>query len=67
MFSGFPAAFTAITENLGVPLYLVLLGIVLRGSSYVFRAYFAGNVRVQLYWGRVFSVSSSLTPLSSEL
>lgn len=63
MFSGFPAAFAAITVNLAVPLYLVLLGIVLRGSSYVFRHYFAGNVRMQLYWGRVFSISSSMTPL----
>ena len=63
MFSGFPVAFAAITMNLAVPLYLVLLGIVLRGSSYVFRAYFAGNVRVQLYWGRVFSISSSMTPV----
>jgi cytochrome d ubiquinol oxidase subunit II len=63
MFSGFPAAFSAISVNLAVPLYLVLFGIVLRGSSYVFRAYFAGNPRVQLYWGRVFSISSSITPL----
>lgn len=63
MFSGFPAAFSTITVGLAVPLYVVLLGIVLRGSSYVFRAYFAGNVRVQLYWGRVFSISSSMTPL----
>jgi cytochrome d ubiquinol oxidase subunit II len=63
MFSGFPAAFSAICVNLAVPLYLVLLGIVLRGSSYVFRAHFAGNIRMQLYWGRVFSVSSSMTPL----
>lgn len=63
MFSGFPAAFAAITVNLAVPLYLVLLGIVLRGASFVFRHYFTGNVRMQLYWGRVFSISSSLTPL----
>jgi cytochrome d ubiquinol oxidase subunit II len=63
MFSSFPAAFTAITVNLAVPLYLILLGIVLRGASYVFRHYFAGNVRMQLYWGRVFSISSSMTPL----
>ena len=63
MFSGFPAAFSAISVKFAVPLYLVLLGIVLRGSSYVFRAYFAGNLRMQLYWGRVFSISSSMTPL----
>jgi cytochrome d ubiquinol oxidase subunit II len=63
MFSGFPAAFSEISLGLAVPLFLILLGIVLRGSSYVFRAYFTGSVRTQLYWGKVFSISSSITPL----
>ena len=62
-FSGFPAAFSAICLGLAAPIFLVLLGIVLRGSSYVFRAYFTGSVRTQLYWGKVFSISSSITPL----
>jgi len=62
LFSGFPAAFGAIGARLPGLLLLVLLGIVLRGSSFVFRAYFAGDARTQLYWGRVFSISSSLTP-----
>ena len=38
MFSGFPAAFSSISLGLAVPIFLILLGIVLRGSSYVFRA-----------------------------
>ena len=63
MFSGFPAAFGEISLGLAVPIFLILLGIVLRGSSYVFRAYFTGSVRTQLYWGKVFSISSSVTPL----
>ena len=63
MFSGFPAAFSEISLSLAVPIFLILLGIVLRGSSYVFRAYFTGSVRTQLYWGKVFSISSSITPL----
>jgi cytochrome d ubiquinol oxidase subunit II len=62
-FSGFPAAFSEISLGLAVPIFLILLGIVLRGSSYVFRAYFTGSVRTQLYWGKVFSISSSITPL----
>jgi cytochrome bd ubiquinol oxidase subunit II len=62
MFSGFPAAFSALGARLPGLLLLVLLGIILRGSSFVFRAYFAGDARTQLYWGRVFSISSSLTP-----
>jgi cytochrome d ubiquinol oxidase subunit II len=62
-FSGFPDAFSSISLGLAVPIFLILLGIVLRGSSYVFRAYFTGSVRTQLYWGKVFSISSSITPL----
>lgn len=63
MFSGFAPAFSAISVALAAPVFLILLGIVLRGSSYVFRAYFTGSVRTQLYWGKIFSISSSLTPL----
>jgi cytochrome d ubiquinol oxidase subunit II len=63
MFAGFPPAFSTICVGLAVPVFLILLGIVLRGSSYVFRAYFTGSIRTQLYWGKVFSISSSITPL----
>src|SRR5216684_1181313 len=62
-FSGFPITFSWISLSLAVPIFLILLGIVLRGSSYVFRAYFTGSVRTQLYWGKVFSISSCITPL----
>src|SRR5271168_3799260 len=34
-FAGFPAAFSEISLGLAVPIFLILLGIVLRGSSYV--------------------------------
>ena len=61
-FSGFPSVFAAITVGLAVPVFLVLLGVVLRGSSFVFRAYFTGSVNTQLYWGKVFSISSCITP-----
>jgi cytochrome d ubiquinol oxidase subunit II len=63
MFSGFPSAFSSMSVGLAVPILLILFGIVLRGSSYVFRAYFAGDVRTQLHWGKIFSISSSITPL----
>jgi cytochrome d ubiquinol oxidase subunit II len=63
LFSGFPDAFGALCVGLAIPLFLVLLGIVLRGCSFVFRSYFTGERRTQLYWGNVFSISSSLTPL----
>ena len=63
MFVGFPSAFGAISVGLAVPVFLILLGIILRGSSYVFRAYFTGNVQTQLYWGKLFSIASCVTPL----
>jgi cytochrome bd ubiquinol oxidase subunit II len=63
LFSGFPDAFGALFVGLAVPLFLVLLGIVLRGCSFVFRSYFTGERQTQLYWGKVFSISSSMTPL----
>ena len=63
MFVGFPTAFSSICVALAIPVFLILLGIVLRGSSYVFRAYFTGNIQSQLRWGKVFSISSSMTPL----
>jgi cytochrome bd ubiquinol oxidase subunit II len=60
---GFPPAFSSIAIGLAVPMFLILLGIVLRGASYVFRAYSEGDERMQLHWGRIFSISSSITPL----
>lgn len=63
MFAGFPSAFSTISIGLAVPLFLILLGIILRGSSYVFRAYFTGNIQTQLYWGKLFSIASCFTPL----
>jgi cytochrome d ubiquinol oxidase subunit II len=46
-----------------VPLTLILLGIVLRGSAFIFRSYDADDSRGQRYWGRVFAVASLVTPL----
>jgi cytochrome d ubiquinol oxidase subunit II len=63
MFSGFPSAFSTIAVGLAIPLFLILLGIVLRGSSYVFRAYSESDDAIKPYWGRIFSISSSITPL----
>src|SRR5207302_1182161 len=39
LFTGFPAAFAAIMTALHVPLSLMLVGIVLRGSAFSFRSY----------------------------
>jgi cytochrome d ubiquinol oxidase subunit II len=62
LFAGFPKAFGAIMIALCVPISLMLLGIVLRGSSFVFRAY-STNSNVQRTYAYVFSASSSFTPI----
>ena len=62
LFTCFPPAFAAITTELHIPLTLMLVGIVLRGSAFVFRTYDSQRDDVQHRWGLVFSISSLLTP-----
>ncbi len=64
LFSGFPPAFGIIGSTLQVPLICALVGIVLRGSAYVYRAYGAGAAGPDRWWGHVFAVASTITPFS---
>ncbi len=64
LFTGFPAAFAAISIALFVPLVVLLVGIVLRGAAFTFRTYDDRGDRVQARWGLVFSMSSVLAPLA---
>lgn len=60
LFAGFPPAAAALGVALHVPLTLALLGIVLRGSAFVFRKY-GGQRRAG--WGWAFAGASLLTPV----
>lgn len=60
LWTGFPIAFTALMENLYLPLALAALGIVLRGSAFAFAGAFEGSLRGRL--GILFGISSVLTP-----
>jgi cytochrome d ubiquinol oxidase subunit II len=62
LFSAFPKAFAALSVALHVPLTLLLLGIVFRGTAFTFRTYDARGDAVQRRWGLVFSVASVLSP-----
>jgi cytochrome d ubiquinol oxidase subunit II len=62
VFTGFPRAFAAVSTFLHIPLLLVLLGIVMRGSAFVFRAYGPDDPRHERFWGRVFAIASTATP-----
>lgn len=63
LFTIFPSAFATLSIALFFPFSLALLGIVLRGAAFIYR-YYAVKARGRFArsWGRVFSVSSLLTP-----
>jgi cytochrome d ubiquinol oxidase subunit II len=67
LFTCFPPAFAAIMTALHVPIALVLIGIVLRGSAFTFRAYGGATgtarERERQRWGTLFAVTSLVTPL----
>ncbi|HEY4032352.1 MAG TPA: cytochrome d ubiquinol oxidase subunit II [Ktedonobacteraceae bacterium] len=63
LFNVFPAAFATLSIALFLPFTLALLGIVLRGAAFIYRYYAINSKgRFARLWGRVFSVSSLLTP-----
>jgi cytochrome d ubiquinol oxidase subunit II len=71
LFTCFPAAFARLAVTLHIPLSLMLIGIVLRGSAFTFRSHYgpghgeeggraAGTTE---RWGRVFAIASAGTPV----
>ena len=60
----FPKVFATIGIALHVPLTLTLIGIVLRGSAFVFRHYDKQDARSQLRWSLVFAIASVITPIT---
>src|SRR3954468_17715045 len=63
LFTAFPPVFARVMTVLHIPLTLVLLGIVLRGSAFTFRSYDSRRDAVQRRWTRLFAVASIVTPL----
>lgn len=63
-FSAFPSAWAVYTTTLAAPLRVMLLGIVLRGVAFVFRAYAPHHERGHTTerWGAVFGAASLVTP-----
>ena len=60
LFTAFPPAFAMLGTVLHIPLTIVLVGIVLRGSAFVFRSY---GARGRARWGTAFAAASIVTPL----
>jgi cytochrome bd ubiquinol oxidase subunit II len=68
LFSAFPVAYGALSTGLFTLFHLVLLGIILRGAAFVFRAYSPESGREftdrgRRRWGVVFGTASVITPL----
>ncbi len=63
LFVCFPAGYARLSVTLHIPLTLMLIGIVLRGSAFTFRTYDSQRDTVQRRWGLIFSWASIITPL----
>src|SRR5437868_8033675 len=59
LFTGFPGGFATMMTALNIPITVMLLGIVLRGSAFVFRKYDVQDAR---RWNIFFGMASFLTP-----
>jgi cytochrome bd ubiquinol oxidase subunit II len=62
-FSCFPPVYARLGTVLHIPLTLMLVGIVLRGSAFTFRTYDSQHDATQRRWGRIFSSASVITPI----
>lgn len=58
LFMAFPGIYTQVSVSLYVPLILLLVGIVLRGTAFTFRHYDAVHDHSQIIYSRIFGVSS---------
>ena len=62
LFNGFPPVYSQLLIYLSIPLILMLVGIILRGSAFTFRHYDAVKDSSQEVYSRVFRYSSLIVP-----
>ena len=63
LFVGFPNIYSTMSIHLHIPLAIMLLGIIARGTAFAFRNYDAIHDNMQKVYNRVFVYSSFITPL----
>src|SRR5205807_543091 len=63
LFTGFPPVYSSLSLVLHIPLLLVLLGIIFRGSAFTFRYYDVHQDRSNKYYTAFFKASSFITPM----
>jgi cytochrome bd ubiquinol oxidase subunit II len=62
LFTGFPLVYATLSTALHIPLMVVLIGIVLRGSFFTFRHYDVDENSAHDYYTTVFIAASFITP-----
>jgi len=63
LFVGFPLIYTTMSVHLHIPLAIMLIGIIARGTAFVFRHYDAVQDNMQGIYNQIFVYSSFITPL----
>ena len=63
LFVGFPEIYTTMSVHLHIPLTIMLLGIIARGTAFTFRHYDAVVDDMQHVYNKIFVYSSFITPL----
>lgn len=63
LFVGFPFIYTTMSVHLHIPLAIMLIGIIARGTAFVFRHYDAVKDNMQAVYNQIFVYSSFITPL----
>jgi len=63
LFVGFPLIYSTLSVHLHIPILIMLVGIIARGTAFVFRHYDAVKDSMQHVYNRIFVWSSFITPL----
>jgi len=63
LFVAFPTIYAEMSIYLHIPLIIMLIGIIARGTAFVFRHYDAVKDNMQLVYNRIYVLSSFITPL----
>jgi cytochrome d ubiquinol oxidase subunit II len=62
LFNGFPQVYSNLTTYLHIPLFIILIGIIFRGTAFIFRYYDTKQDNISIYYTVLFRLSSLLTP-----
>ena len=62
LFVGFPVIYAEMSVYLHIPLVIMLIGIIARGTAFVFRHYDAVKDNMQWVYNRIYVLSSFITP-----